>query len=283
MKKKILIPLFLAIVCLTVGIAGGLLISLKKNTEKNTSPDYYFSKSEQIPSVTGIVGERSLIPSSETAPSNEPISAPAASQPFSESQSLESQASESSAVVYKYYSNTVEQDVKDYVEYLKSEKNFIDISDVETDESNSASYHLAGASQDEDAYLSIAISETSDSYTVTTTKESEPWYSYVTELWNNSRKQTSVSSPHPTMVSAEDQVRSSTQQFLNLSRPVSDYKFIAQRGLININGTDYYCVSAYLPNETGTFDYECAFLLDASSGTITYQYNESTGQTLHLQ
>lgn len=81
-----------------------------------------------------------------------------------------------------------------------------------------------------------------------------------------------------TMVAAEETVRSADQELLDLQRPVADYKFISKRGLIRLDGNDYYCVSAYLPNVNGSFDYAGAYLLDSASGTITHHYDEATGE-----
>lgn len=305
-KKIIIISLFLAIACLVTGIAGGIFISLKRSTSQNLSPEHYFSKSEQVSSITDIVGERSTFTSvNEASPDNTAVlessdengnadisnkaeNGTAASSDEAEaapkSQPLE-KASESSSIIYNYSSNTVQQDVADYVAYLKSEKNFIEITNVRKnaqDESSTTRY-LAGASQDEDSYLSITISEGADSYSISAVKENQPWNSFLTELWNTSYHQFSAEETSPTIVSAEEHVRSASQQFLNLPHPTDAYRFISKRGLIRVNNNDYYCVSAYLPNEIGTFDYECAFLVDAASGAIKYQYDESTGETFLLQ
>lgn len=285
-KKKIIIPLFLAIACLITGITGGIFISLKRNAYQNISPEHYFSKSEQVSSITGIVGERSIFTSvNETSPDN----TTAADSSDKAAEALEEQPlekpSESSSIVYNYSSDTVQQDVEDYVTYLKSEKDFIEITGAHTDAGDepSTTRYLAGASQDEDSYLSLTIKESTDSYSISAVKEAQPWTSFLTELWNTSYQQTAPAETSPTIVSAEEQVRSASQQFLKLPNPTDSYRFISKRGLIRLNSSDYYCVSAYLPNEIGTFDYECAFLVDSASGAVKYQYDESTGEAFLLQ
>lgn len=293
-KKKILIPLSLAIICLVAGIAGGIFITLKKNAGPNTSPEYYFSKSEEVPSITGIVGERSIFTSATETVRDAVSFLEAAVNPKAEptetaddpkAQPLET-SSEDSAIVYNYVSDTVKQDVDEYVAYLESEKNFIELTNLRKDEKakdpSSNTRCLAGASQDKESFLSITITEDVDSYSISAVKENQPWDLFVAELWKSSYHLLAAEDAVPTTVSAEEQVRSATQKELNLPYPPENYKFISKRGQIRVDGNDYYCVSAYLPNETGTFDYECAFLLDAASGAIEYQYDEATGKTIPL-
>lgn len=209
--------------------------------------------------------------------------------------------------VYRYQSSeSARADVDSYIQYLKTEKHFIDVTDALAEDekkeggtpgsaasagASSAEqgerriHRLAGASQDSDSYLSITITEEEDGYTVTTVKENQPWAAYFTQLWDSSlnRAQLQNTEPQPTLATAEETVRKAGQELLKLPAPVSEYEFIAKRGLVRIDGNDYYCVSAYRSNDTETFDYECAYLLDASSGKIMYQYDEATGDARKLR
>ncbi len=324
-RKKFLIPLILAVIFLAVGAAGGIYINSRRTN--NAPPDHYFARSEQISSMTDIVGERSLaeavpepVPSdAETVPaaSDAAVSESAASLEGEENEAQieadsPSGADSPEAKVYRYYSSeNARQDVDSYIEYLKTEKHFIDVTDAQKEdaedkaaasEAGSASstgsaqdgagaesrkkvHRLAGASQDSDSYLSITITEEADGYTVTTVKENQPWAAYFTQLWDSALHQagTDNTEPQPSLASAEETVRTADQQLLGLPAPASEYEFIAKRGLVRLNGNDYYCVSAYRANDTETFDYEGAYLLDASSGKIMYRYDEATGDAQLLR
>ncbi len=321
-RKKFLIPLILAIIFLAVGAAGGIYINSRRTN--NAPPDHYFARSEQISSMTDIVGERSLaeavpepVPSeAETVPaaSDAAVSESAASESAAslegeeygtQAEAASSGADSPEAKVYRYYSSeNARQDVDSYIEYLKTEKHFIDVTDAQKEdaedkaaasstaaqdgagaESRKKVHRLAGASQDSDSYLSITITEEADGYTVTTVKENQPWAAYFTQLWDSTLHQagTDNTEPQPSLASAEETVRTADQQLLGLPAPSSEYEFIAKRGLVRLNGNDYYCVSAYRANDTETFDYEGAYLLDASSGKIMYRYDEATGDAQLLR
>ncbi len=343
--KKFLIPLILAVIFLAVGAGGGIYINSRRAANVPPDHYFARSEhissvtdivgerslaqetSQPAPSQEAPQTLEPTLPNGEAAAEGSPEkgdpekgdlgetvspegdSGESASGEAQESLTTETEAADASpeTKVYRYRSSeSARADVDSYIQYLKTEKHFIDVTDAlaenekkeggtpgsaasagasSAEQGEQRIHRLAGASQDSDSYLSITITEEEDGYTVTTVKENQPWAAYFTQLWDSSlnRAQLQNTEPQPTLATAEETVRKAGQELLKLPAPVSEYEFIAKRGLVRIDGNDYYCVSAYRSNDTETFDYECAYLLDASSGKIMYQYDEATGDARKLR
>ena len=270
-KKKSL--LFIGVLLLASVVSTALVIAVrgKKETEP-VPPQFYFAKSEKVPSVTDVVGDRTF----EAIPEEE--------EETSSGEAL-------SVEKYRYFSSdTSDADVRSYMDYLMENKNFLDITEAEdeseADEKKGKTFRLTGPSEDEESYLEITITVENGSYTVSAVKEGKSWNSYIASLWEaekNDRERVKQPEQGGTRQIAEEKVRSMSQKELKLPEPVSRYEFIAGPGLVYVDGKNFYRVSAYRKQENGTLTYECAYLMDYSSQNVCYKYNDVTEETEPLR
>lgn len=275
LKKKKRIPVFVLAALLLVVIGSTMAILLlptqKKEIPKETAqkaPSYYFSKEEGISSITEIVGERD----------------------FERQTALEDGIEKQ----YSYlHAENPSADLKSYMDYLESEKNFIDVTekshqDERTPNQEAAEIHqLAGPSKDSAAYLSIALKSNTDSYTLTIRKENQPWNTYYKDQWNQQKKIVEDLKKQPkaanTIEQAEDTVRSQGPEKLGLPGTADSYEYIGAPGVSKIEGTNYYTVRAYKRQPDKTLIYAASYLLDYSTNKVAYQYDEVTGKATPLK
>ena len=283
MKKKTVLLVAATAAVASCGTAVLLPQLRQVKTASTEIPSYYLNQDENLESITQIVGERACVSEPESA----------SSESGQEEESSASDSSNSSSVlVYRYYpvpDATISEDVSAYVDYLTSEKQFLDVTDTvpsETDQTVSqntaeeaVSYTLAGPSADPSSYLTVTIQEFSDSYTITPQKEAEAWNQVIARLWEEQESIPETEPEQITLDTAEQSVASADMNTLGLSGDKSQYTFIADRGLILYDNIGYYQVNAYRRNDTGTLDYTCSYLLNPYTSQIVYRYDESNAST----
>lgn len=285
MRKKRIIIIAGILILAAAAAAAVSALAIKRGREEKAElpPESYFAKTEELPSVTDILGERNFekLGLGEAAKVRK---AGAQEQEETETVPKES-AAEDLMEKYRYYPvEDAKEEVHQYRDYLMSERNFLDVTGVDQEETEKegVSCRLAGPSREEGCYLEITIETEGSSYTVTAVKKKEPWNSYVSRLWEEEKtKKTAAETEEPksSREIAEERVRSMTQAQLKLPEPVSSYEFIANPGLVNVDGKDYYQVGAYKKLENGTLTYECAYLMDYASGNVDYKYDDVTEKT----
>ncbi len=305
-NKRVLVLMGAALLIVIMGSVQAIIMltSQKKGEPEEkaeAAPTHYFSKEEDISSVTEIVGERDFkkLESSEASPeteTKEPID-----QKDIPKESSAGPASRTSGpdASYKYlHVEDTSADIKSYMDYLEDKKNFINITDNseqsesgqpsadETPKTLSEFYQLAGPSKDSDSYLSITLESEADSYTVTTSKENQPWGTYFKDQWNQQKKIIADFEKQPkatnTIEQAEDAVRSLSQEKLGLAEASDSYEFIASPGISKIDGKNYYTVRTYKRQPDSTLIYIATYLFDYETSNVAFQYNEVTGKTTPL-
>jgi hypothetical protein len=296
-NKRVLVLMAAALLIVIMGSVQAivLLTSQKKDVQKEEVeevPTYYFSKDEDISSVTEIVGERDFKKQEASEASLETETKETSSAGAS------SQASGMRAR-YKYFNvEDTSADIKNYMDYLEEKKNFINITDQSqqpesgqpsTDEASKTSaeiYQLAGPSKDSSSYLSITLESEADSYTVTTSKENQPWNTYFKDQWNQQKKIISDFEKQPkstnTIEQAEEAVRAQSQEKLGLPEAIDSYKYITASGISKIDGNDYYKVRTYKRQPDNTLTYVATYLFDYNTGSVAFQYDEVTGKAIPL-
>ena len=311
-NKRVVVLLVAALFIVIIGAAQAIiLLSIRnKNTVKEKvakSPEYYFSKDEDISSFTAIVGDRTYeepesVPESSKE-TEKTDSAKKESDPASTSESEGKTASEGDTSAadqqkdtYKYVKlDNASADLKSYKDYLETQKSFIDVTEestaAETTESetkseNSECYQLAGPSSDSKSYLSITLESEGDSVTVTAGKGSESWNDYFKNQWNQQKKVISDIKKQPksetSIEEAENTVRSQGQEKLKLTESADSYQFIASPGISKIDGKDYYTVRTYKRLPDNTLTYVATYLCDCADNSVSFQFDEITGQTTPL-
>lgn len=279
-------------------------------------PVYYFAKEDNISSLTEVVGERvfeeinpvdagdggeSTGAAEETAVRSDTMDRGGAETQEETGAQEETAGQEETGTQeetageereqYRYYpAEDAAADLQAYKEYLMQEKHFIEPAIEEEDDKGETKEEekeedsgelrciLAGPSSDENSYLEITLTAGQTACTVTAVKKGEAWNSYVARLYEEEKKkvQKQPEEPISTRQIAEDTVRGMSQGQLALSEPVKNYEFITNPGLIMVEGTNYYRISAYKKQENGTLSYECAYLMDFDSGDVGYKYDDVT-------
>lgn len=305
-KKTFIIIVAAAVVLIATSVAAAFLgRSAARRDRTSEAPARYFAKSDDISSVTDILGERKFeeigledkepsaaeaLESSraETAETSEAGAAQPSAGGTEESMTESApDAEEGDVKSYIYFpESSVSEDVSEYLEYLKTEKKFLDISQGEESEEDSGEikvYRLAGPAHDDKSHLEITIEAGADSYTITTVTSKEAWNSWVSQLWEDEKKKEKSNKKKDdtksSMQLAQEAVGSMEENRLNLEETVNHYDFITGPGLIRVDGKNYYRVGAYKKQENGTITYECAYLVDYESGTVDFKYNDVTGET----
>lgn len=279
--------------------AGGIAViwSLNKNSvpKPPSPPAYYFAKEDNISSLTEVVGERVF---EEINPvddgDGESTAAPEETTGQADTAAPEETAGQADTAAldgeereeYHYYpTEDAAADLQAYKDYLMQEKHFIepaaedeDMEDTTTEDPVEIRCILAGPSSDENSYLEITLAAGQTACTITAVKKDEAWDGYVARLYEEEKKKVQKQ-PEETISTrqiAEDTVRGMSQGQLALPEPVKNYEFITNPGLIMVDGTNYYRVSAYKKQENGTLSYECAYLMDFASGDVSYKFDDVT-------
>ena len=304
-NKRVLVLLAAAVIIMIIGSAQALIVlAVKKKdvpVEKvQQAPSYYFSKDEEISSVTEIVGERSFEkhPVSEDGQETKPSETHDKTQNNKESSAdAPTQTDSRQEERYKYFpAEDISADLKKYRDYLEGEKHFIDVTDKsqqtgqnsteETSETGSEIYRLAGPSKDSSSYLSIILESETDSYTVTACKENQPWNTYYKNQWNQQKKIIAEFEKQPkaatTIEQAVETVRAQGQEKLGLPETADSYEYIASPGISKIEGKNYYAVRTYKRQSDNTLIYVASYLFDYETGSVAFQYDEATGKTAPL-
>lgn len=282
-KKTVIIILAVAVALIIISIAALLGRSAARRDRTPQPPARYFAKSEDLSSVTDIVGDRRFeAMMEEAAESTEEASETAATE---NAPAKETEEKGENIERYAYFpTESVEEDVTAYMDYLKSEKTFLDVTEGEGEPEEGAQtriYRLSGPSQDEKCHLEITIEVGESSYTLTAVKVDEPWNSYVSGLWTDEKEKEANRKPEEAVSSmemAQEAVKSLGEARLNLPKPIDQYDFRTGMGVVNVDGRDYYKVGTYERQENGTVTYECAYLVDFDSGTVAYKYNDATDE-----
>ncbi|WP_312427178.1 hypothetical protein [Lacrimispora sp.] len=302
-NKRVLVLMGAALLIVIMGSVQAIIMltSQKKGEpEENAevAPTYYFSKEEDISSVTEIVGERDFEKLETSDASSETETKETVDQITESSADTASRTSGLEAS-YKYLNvEDTSADIKSYMDYLEGKKNFINVTDKsepsdsgqpsadETPKTSSEFYQLAGPSKDSASYLSITLESEADSYTVTTSKENQPWSTYFKDQWNQQKKIIADFDKLPkatnTKEQAEDAVRSLSQETLGLSEASDSYEFIVSPGISKIDGKNYYKVRTYKRQPDSTLIYIATYLFDYETSNVAFQYDEVTGKTTPL-
>ncbi len=281
MKKSKLFLILAITIILTAGTTSLLLprfLNQKAESLPPKEPACYLDKEENLKSVTQIVGERSCILEQVYREGTGSVSSNDAA-----SLTEPSPADDSMQMVYRYYPSPdtdMQDDISKYMDYLVSEKQFLDITSVssavpdavpvEANDGSVSVYRLAGPSVDSSSCLAVTIRKFSDSYTVLPQKLEEPWNTYVSKIWADGQKETQKSQ-HSTLDAAERSVASASSGTLGLTGDRKQYTFIADRGITLYGNQEYYQVNAYRQNQNGTLDYVCTYLLDPYTDQIAYR------------
>ena len=303
-NKRVLVLLAAALMIIIIGSAQAiiLLTAKKKDVSKEQvqkAPSFYFSKDEDISSVTEIVGEREFEkqPASEAGQETETKETGSQAQEAGESSAGSSPQTPGSEDRYKYlHVDDTSADLKSYMDYLEGEKNFINVTDrsqkpgqTTTEEASKADteiYQLAGPSKDSSSYLSITLESQAGSYTVTTAKENQPWNTYFKDQWNQQKKVIADFEKQPkatnTIEQAEETVRSQGQEKLGLPDAAESYEYIAAPGISKIDGKNYYTVRAYKRHSDDTLIYVASYLFDYDTSSVAFQYDEVTEKATPL-
>lgn len=304
-NKRVLVLMAAALLIVIMGsVQAIILLTSQKKVPKEkaeVAPTYYFSKDEDISSVTEIVGERDFVKQEASEASLETETKETGNQtekPIESSADAASQTSDPGES-YKYlHVEDTSADIKSYMDYLEGKKNFINVTDKsqqaesgqasadETTKASSEIYQLAGPSKDSASYLSITLESEADSYTVTTSKESQPWGTYFKDQWNQQKKIIEDFEKQPkaanTIEQAEDAVRSQSQEKLGLPEASDSYEYIASPGISKIDGNNYYTVRTYKRQPDDTLIYIATYLFDYNTSSVAFQYNEVTGKASPL-
>lgn len=287
-KKTVIIILAVGIALMIISIAALLGRMAARRDRTPQPPARYFAKSENLSSVTEVVGDRRFETVTDGAVENREETSAAEPAETSETGLTESAAAEEKGENIERYAyfptESVEEDVTAYMDYLKSEKTFLDVTEGEGDPEEGAQtriYRLSGPSEDEKCHLEITIEIADNSYTLTAAKVDEPWNSYVSGLWTEEKKKEANRKPEEAVSSmemAQEAVKSLGEARLNLPKPIDQYDFRTGMGVVNVDGRDYYKVGTYERQENGTVTYECAYLVDYDSGAVAYKYNDATDE-----
>lgn len=302
-NKRVLVLMGAALLIVIMGSVQAIIMltSQKKGESEEkaeVAPTYYFSKEEDISSVTEIVGARDFKKLEASEASSETETKETVDQTTESSSGTASRTSGLEAS-YKYlHVEDTSADIKSYMDYLEEKKNFINITDKseqpesgqpsseETPKTCSEFYQLAGPSKDSASYLSITLESEADSYTVTTSKESQPWSTYFKDQWNQQKKIIADFEKLPkatnTIEQAEDAVRTLSQEKLGLAEASDSYEFIASPGISKIGGKNYYTVRTYKRQPDSTLIYIATYLFDYETSNVAFQYDEVTGKTTPL-
>ncbi|WP_349948320.1 hypothetical protein ABFV83_07750 [Lacrimispora sp. BS-2] len=305
-NKRVLVLMAAALLIVIMGSVQAivLLTSQKKDVQKEEAqeaPTYYFSKDEDISSVTEIVGERDFKKQEASEASLDTETKETEDQTEKPEESSAGASSQTSGMgeCYKYLNvEDTSADIKSYMDYLEEKKNFINITDKsqqpesgqpsadEASKTSSEIYQLAGPSKDSSSYLSITLESEADSYTVTTSKENQPWNTYFKDQWNQQKKIIADFEKQPkaanTIEQAEDAVRAQSQEKLGLPEAIDSYEYITAPGISKIDGNDYYTVRTYKRQPDNTLIYVATYLFDYNTGSVAFQYNEVTGKAVPL-
>ena len=303
-NKRVLVLLVAAVMITIVGSAQAIiLLTIKKKEapkdQVQQPPSYYFTKDEDIASVTGILGERDFKKQSveESVQATETKQADDQTQKASETSAVSSAQAAGEEDQYKYlHIEDTSADLKSYKDYLEGVKNFIEMTDKSQQEEQSSKedlskagteiYRLAGPSIDSASYLSITLESDADSYTVTTCKENQPWNKFFKDQWNQQKKKIADFDKQPkatnTIEQAEETVRAQSQEKLGLPETVDSYEYIASPGISKIDGSNYYTVRAYKRQPDRTLVYVATYLFDYNTSSVAYQYDEATGKAAPL-
>ncbi len=305
-NKRVLVLMGAALLIVIMGSVQAiiLLTSQKKGEPEEkagVAPTYYFSKEEDISSVTEIVGEREFEKQEASLASLETETKETADQTDKPKESSAGTVSRTSGLEasYKYlHVEDTSADIKSYMDYLEGKKNFINVTDQskqtepgqpsadETLKTSSEFYQLAGPSKDSASYLSIILESEADSYTVTTSKEDQPWNTFFKDQWDQQKKKISDFEKQPkatnTIEQAEDAVRSLSQEKLGLAEASDSYEFIVSPGISKIDGKNYYKVRTYKRQPDSTLIYIATYLFDYETSNVAFQYDEVTGNATPL-
>lgn len=303
-NKRVLVLMAAALLIVIMGsVQAILLLTSQKKVPKEkaeAAPTYYFSKDEDISSVTEIVGERDFVKQETSEASLETETKETGEQTEKPKETSAGAASQTSGLEesYKYlHVEDTSADIKSYMDYLEGKKNFINVTDKsqqaesgqatdETTKTSSEIYQLAGPSKDSASYLSITLESEADSYTVTTSKENQPWGTYFKDQWNQQKKIIEDFEKHPkaanTIEQAEDAVRSQSQEKLGLAEASDSYEYIASPGISKIDGKNYYTVRTYKRQPDDTLIYIATYLFDYNTSSVAFQYDEVTGKATPL-
>ncbi len=332
------------ILAFAAGIAAAVLVPrlleqrrIAAEQKAMEAPAFYFTEEDGVSSVTAVLGERryekfledvfadgTVIRETEetqetetTAEETETVSQ--STQTGEETAGTETESADAGTQeeetiqpvvreVYQYYpqeEGDVRKDIREYMEYLQSEKNFLDISDimdsdkemegvadlVEEEDSQAQGFWLAGPAANAESYLILSIVQYPDFYQVRTKVGEKPWTQYVAGLWeerdqvqtdtvlpNPGQPQPAVTTPGvPTKQYLEEKIASMSQEELKLPEPTENYDFIVSEGVVYVEEEEYFRVTAYRPGEKGTLRYECTYLMDID-GNLHYTYDEVTGE-----
>ena len=305
-NKRVVVLLVAALFIVIIGAAQAIiLLSVRnKNTVKEKvakSPEYYFSKDEDISSFTAIVGDRTYEEPKSVPESSKETEKSDTDKKESDAEGKAASEGDTSAAdqqkdTYKYINlDDPSADLKSYKNYLETQKSFIDVTEEssaaentesETNSENSECYQLAGPSSDSKSYLSITLESEGDSVTVTAGKGSESWNDYFKNQWNQQKKVISDIKKQPksetSIEQAENTVRSQGQEKLKLTESADSYQFIASPGISKIDGKDYYTVRTYKRMPDNTLTYVATYLYDCADNSVSFQFDEITGQTTPL-
>jgi hypothetical protein len=261
--------------------------SNKKVEKVPEAPSYYFSKKDDISSITKVVGKRDFQSLTSPAKSSEKDETQAGEE-STQSEPDSKAADTNEVVVYKYINiEDVSADLKSYTEYLEGKK-FINVTDKAnktTDSSNEEDskdteeyYQYSGPSTSSDHYLSITLESNADSYSITTTEGEEPWNTYFQELWNKQKEKIEEFEKQPkatnTISQAENTVRAQGQKKLGLPEKADSYEYIAAPGLSQIDGKEYYTVRTYKRLADETLIYIATYLYDYKTSKVSYAFDE---------
>ncbi|WP_367568913.1 hypothetical protein [Lacrimispora sp.] len=284
-KKAFIFLTAILVVAVTGSAAAITLLTLAKTgtSDENEpeAPAYYFSKKEELSSVTKVLGPRDFEKLDSLSSEQEESQTSGEAEPTNTGES------------YKYFhAADVSADLNSYKTYLEEEKNFIDVTKNSQEEKPSSHeekleiYQLAGPSADSGSYLCITLKEEEDGYTVTAYKGDQPWNMYIKEIWNQQKKELAEadesSQTSNTIEEAEKSVSSQEQQKLGLPEPTNSYQYIASPGIAKIDGINYYTVRTYKRQADSTLIYIATYLSDYSTGDVAFQYDEVTGEATPL-
>ncbi|WP_313151995.1 hypothetical protein [Lacrimispora sp.] len=305
-NRRVLVLMAAALLIVIMGSVQAiiLLTSQKKDMSEEKAeeaPTYYFSKDEDISSVTEIVGDRDFERQEASEASLETETKETGDQTEEPKESSADASSQTSSLeaCYKYFHvEDTSADIKSYMDYLEGKRNFINVTDKspqsesgqpsaeETPKSSSEIYQLAGPSKDSTSYLSITLESEADSYTVTTSKENQPWSTYFKDQWDQQKKIIADFEKQPkattTIEQAVDSVRAQGQEKLGLPEAIDSYEYIAAPGISKIDGNNYYTVRTYKRQPDDTLIYVATYLFDYNTSSVAFQYDEVTGKATPL-
>lgn len=294
-NKRALILLVAALIIVILGSVQTIFILTlkKKDTAKEQppkAPDYYFSKEDDISSFTTIVGDRHYAQVTSEPPESE-------NNEGTDKGSTDTSAQPNSDIRYQYEIKKDSDDLERYKKYLEDEKNFIDVtvlsdstkpskeSDEKEDGEKEKVYQLAGPCKDSSSYLSIFLKTHNNRLTVETSKENQPYNTYLKDQWAKQIQVVSdlksTSKATNSIEQAENSVRSLGEK-LGLPEKPDSYEYIASPGISYIDGKNYYTVRTYKRQPDDTLAYIATYLCDYSTNSVSFQYNEFTGKTTPL-